>query len=190
MYAVVKAGISAVPIVGGAAAELLGLALAPPLEKRRAEWFESVAERLKKVEVKFETLGDDPAFVTTVLQATQIATRTHQQEKLRALQNAVVNTALHKLADDNLRSLFLAFVDEFTPAHVRMLAFFKNPTSARQFTGNRQIDDQIVNALVQRGLIEDTRPFAARGRPTDDPLTNYQWNVTWLGDQFLRFISV
>ena len=33
VYAVVKAGISAVPAVGGAAAELLGLALAPRSKK-------------------------------------------------------------------------------------------------------------------------------------------------------------
>lgn len=39
-----KAALSALPYVGGPAVELFQLVLQPPLEKRRAEWMERIAE--------------------------------------------------------------------------------------------------------------------------------------------------
>jgi hypothetical protein len=53
------------------------LVLAPPLSKRRDEWMESVAKRLEGVEANVNSMRNDPAFVTTALQATQIALRTY-----------------------------------------------------------------------------------------------------------------
>jgi hypothetical protein len=88
---VILASISAAPIVAPSAAELLSLAIAPPLDKRRDRWLESLATRLKKCEVRLESLGEDPAVVSTILYATQAALRTHQEEKLEALRNAVSN---------------------------------------------------------------------------------------------------
>jgi hypothetical protein len=37
---VVKAAISAAPVIAGAAAELFSLVIAPPLEKRKMQWME------------------------------------------------------------------------------------------------------------------------------------------------------
>jgi hypothetical protein len=140
-------------------------------------------------EIKIEKLDDDPAVVSTILQATQAAIRTHQTEKLEALRNAVCNTALQRFPSDDVRSLLLTFVEDFTPTHVQMLKYLKTRSGNTQFTGNREADDQIVNALLQRGLIEDTRPFAARGRPTEGPLHLNMWNITRLGEEFLKLIS-
>jgi len=111
LYALVKAGISAVPQLGGPASELLALVIAPPLKKRQVDWMNRVAECLKELESKvdgfnMETLRDNPLFVTAILHATTVALRNHQEEKLQALQNAVLNTArgidLGKSADSVL----------------------------------------------------------------------------------------
>jgi len=64
LHAIAKGALSGIPIGGGVAAEMFGLVLAPPLSKRRDMWFESLAERLKAIEGKLESLADNPAFVT------------------------------------------------------------------------------------------------------------------------------
>lgn len=193
-HSVVKGALSGVPLVGGIAAELLTLAFEPPLSKRRDEWMESLWKKLKAAEAKLESLQDDPAFFTTILQATQIALRTHQEEKLEALLNAVANSAVRPAPEDDVRALFLNFIEGFTPTHLRLLRFFQSRNSADPatmdgFRSQRDITDQMVNDLSGRGLIQDTRPYAARGRLTDEPLFTFGWTVTNLGAQFLKFIS-
>src|SRR5687767_10257092 len=84
-HSVVRALVSEVP--GGAAAvELVNSVLAPPLERRRNEWMERVAEVLRTLQREhgsnLEELRTNAAFVDTVLQATQISLRTSQQAKL------------------------------------------------------------------------------------------------------------
>jgi hypothetical protein len=47
----------------------------------------------------------------------------------------------------------------------------------------------IVNELARNGLIEDHRPYAARGRDPGDSLLISDWTVSQLGSQFIAFIS-
>lgn len=131
-YAVVKAATSAVPVVGGPAAELLGLIFNPPLERRRKAWLNLLADAVETIgkqvaELTPERLSQNEAFVSTALHATQVAVRTHQQEKLEALRNAVVNAGLLQAPDESIQQIFLDYVDEFTPWHLRILAFFDAP---------------------------------------------------------------
>ena len=73
-----------------------------PLEKRREGWMKMAAEALRDLEESrfdIEKLRADERFITIVLQATTVALRNHQKEKLLALRNAVINSA--KDADFN-----------------------------------------------------------------------------------------
>jgi ABC-type transport system involved in cytochrome bd biosynthesis fused ATPase/permease subunit len=47
-HALAKGAAGVVPYAGGFLAELLQMVVAPPLEKRKAEWMNSVADGLKK----------------------------------------------------------------------------------------------------------------------------------------------
>jgi hypothetical protein len=71
---------------------------------------ETVAETIRKLEqekgVKLEDLQHNESFITTVMQATQMAVRNHEQEKLGALRNAIVNSALPHAPDDSLQQMF------------------------------------------------------------------------------------
>lgn len=131
-YALAKAGISQIPIVGAPASEILPLILAPPFERRRSEWLKSLGERLKLLEtqvegLKLENLQNNETFITTALHASQAAIRSHQDEKLQALSNAVLNSALPNPIEEDLQLIFLNFIDELTPWHLRELKFFDNP---------------------------------------------------------------
>ncbi len=131
-YALTKAGISQLPIVGAPIAEILPLIIAPPIEKRRTEWLKSLGERLKLLEekaagFKLEDLQSNETFITTAMHASQAAIRNHQKEKLEALRNAVLNAALPNAPEEDLQLMFLNFIDSFTPWHLAILKFLDDP---------------------------------------------------------------
>lgn len=194
VHAVVKGTLSVIPFAGGAAAELFTLILSPPLEKRRQRWMESVTERLDQAEANIQSLGQNPSFVTTLVHASTIAVRTHQEEKLEALRNAVVNSALGLTPSDDLQAIFLNLVDSFTPTHLRILRYFQNRSSltsgdVQTLRDSRPITDMVINDLAGRGLIQDQRPYSARGRDSGESLIIYEWELSTLGKQFMEFIE-
>jgi len=124
--------LSSIPGVGGAAKEIFNAIVAPPLAKRQAKWIESVVDKLRELEgrvegFKIENLPENETFITIITYATTIALRNHQEEKLEALRNAVLNTAVSPSLEEDLRHMFINFVDELTPWHLRLLKYFNNP---------------------------------------------------------------
>lgn len=130
-HAVARAGLSALPLVGGPAVELFNAIVAPPLERRRAEWVREVGERLLGLEqeqrMRLEDLRHDEMFLDTVLQATSAALRSKAGAKRQALRNAVINTALGNRPDDALQQVFLGLVDRLTEQHIRVLGIAADP---------------------------------------------------------------
>ncbi|MDI6720668.1 MAG: hypothetical protein QMD46_13775, partial [Methanomicrobiales archaeon] len=127
-----KAGLSLAPVLGGSLAEFFSMVIAPPIEKRREAWLVEIHSRLKLLEnkvegFKIENLAQNEQFISILLYATQAAMRTHQQEKLDAFRNMVVNSALRPTIDENLQLVFLNLVDRYTPWHLVILKFADNP---------------------------------------------------------------
>jgi hypothetical protein len=130
-YTVVRAGLGSIPIAGAAAAELLGLVVTPPLERRRNEWMAEVGDALKQLEEKMgvviEKLQDNDQFVDAAIEATQIALRTSNAEKKEALRNALLNVALPNPPEETVQKMFLSFIDTLTVWHIKLLGLFNNP---------------------------------------------------------------
>ena len=131
-HTIVKAGLGGIPVIGAAAAEIFSIVIEPPLSKRRVEWIEAIAHRLKRLEEKVENftiekLASNEMFITTVLHASQISVRNHQKEKLEALCNAISNSALPDPPEESIQLMFLNWIDELTPWHLRILKFFDSP---------------------------------------------------------------
>lgn len=124
-----KAVLSAIPVAGGPAAEFFAYVVEPSLSKRRAEWEETVTDKLNELEDKVEgfhikELAEDPSFITSYINATRLAISEHRIEKLAALRNAVLNSALSSSLDDDTLALFLNYIDRLTPWHLRLLSYF------------------------------------------------------------------
>ena len=215
LHRVARAALSTIPIVGGAAVELFNHLLAPPIQRRRDAWLNDLAQRLAKLEqegrVKIEDLQHSDEFISTVMQASQVAVRNHQKEKLDALRNAVMNTAIGQAPDDAKREMFLAFIDDFTVWHLKVLAFLNAPDGwARQHGLHMQqnvvchtVEAALYNQFAElyrepdfrKALIRDLRSrsliqsddsdfeFCAASGGRRTPAT------TPLGRDFLRFIS-
>jgi hypothetical protein len=202
-HALAKAGVSAVPLVGGSAAELFQLVIQPPLEKRRAEWMERVAEGLKKLEERGLDIGslkDNEEFVSAVMQASQVAMRTHREEKLQALRNAVLNVASGQAPEEALQQMFLNFIDVFTEWHMRLLTLFRAPPSQSgllaggldhvvenaypELRGQREFYDSVWRDLFLRGLVNTE---SLHGMMSAGGLA--QKRTSRHGDMFLAFIA-
>jgi hypothetical protein len=215
-YSLAKVGLSAIPVFGGTAAEIFSAVIAPPITKRTAAWVESISERLKDLEktvsgFKLENLAENQAFTTVVLHATQIAIRSHQQRKIEALRNAVINTALGTNISEDEEHIFLEYVDALTPSHLKLLEFLDNPAvygkahnvkygnysqasvstileeAFPEWKGKRVDYDLIAQDLYTRGLLGgQVNDLHVGGSATDQGM--YARRTTDRGKRFLQFI--
>jgi hypothetical protein len=210
----VRVALSSIPVVGGAAKELFNTVIAPPLAKRQAEWMESIANRLEELEkqvegFKIENLSINENFISAVFYATTLNIHNHQEEKIEALENAVLNTALTINIEEDLQHIFLNFIDELTTTHLIVLKYFDNPkewlkskniaTPNFRYGGQdaifniafpklssyQEFAKKVVNDLSDRGLAQDWQSMhiGMDGRSLLSPRT------TPLGRQFLAFIT-
>lgn len=202
-HAAAKAALSAVPYIGGPVAELLQLVIQPPLERRRAEWMRAVGEKLQELEqagLNLEALSKNEEFVSAVMHASSMALRTHQQEKLDALRNAVLNIATGQAPEDALQHMFFRWIDSMSPLHLRMLMFFQAPTpppnismgglghvleqNMPELRGKRHIYDQVWKDLHVNGLTNtDSLHVTMSGHGLGQKRTSE------LGDAFIAFVS-
>ena len=126
VYANTKGALASIPVWGSLLSENFALLVVPPATKRRDEFLFSVEKDLRAIEAKvegfnIEALFQNELFITTLLQAIQIAIRSHQQEKLEALRNAVMNTALATEPKEDMQLMFLNWIDTLTSWHIRIL---------------------------------------------------------------------
>lgn len=209
-----KAIISAVPAAGGPLQVLFENIYTAPLEKRKQAWLEKLAEAVSILQEKVdgltpEKLAQNEAFITISLQASQIAIRNHQKEKLEALRNAVLNSALPNPPEEDQQLIFLRLIDQLTPWHLRVLALLNGPEEWMrnhginnpgwgvggvstvlehcfpELRGKRELYDQLVRELQTEGLI-------GQGEFLHLTMTGngmVQSRTSQLGKQFLKFIS-
>jgi len=215
-HALVKGTISSVPYVGGLASEIFSLVIAPSIEKRRDDWFRSIGERLSELEEKaegfnIENLKGNESFVTTFTNATILALRTHQEEKLETLRNAIINAALPGPPEDDIQILFLHFVDAFTTHHIKILDLLNDPyewanrhnlrlpnssigniemvvsLAFPDFKAQKGFYEMLINDLYSRGLI---RINSSAGLYTTQSFSGVlSPHTTPLGVKFLTFIA-
>jgi len=179
-----------------------------PIEIRREQWMDMISHGLEKLEQQVddfdpESLLNNDAFVTAMMQASQIAIRNHQTEKRKALRNAVLNVACDRAPDEDLQLTFLNFVDTLTSWHICILRFLHDPTvhvsmgdgglggignllekTFPELRGQREYYDQLGADLFMRGLSRAQSfhvTMTGRGLMTK--------RTTEMGDAFLSFIS-
>lgn len=216
VHAATRIVLSAIPYFGGPANNLFAAILAPPLDARRNRWLESIADRLQALEqinpeFKIDSLKDNPRFISGLLEASQAALRTHQEIKLEALRNAVINIADGVAPNDDLQEFFLRLVDNLTALHIQVLELFVHRRHGRieqfPYLQNFELACQVAIDLEARGLIQHLQltfdsPSAGYGTiaKIDVKERQYIWRThggdvgvevpaTDLGKQFFNFIT-
>jgi hypothetical protein len=210
--ALVRTGLSFVPLAGAPLAELVGLVLQPALEHRREEWLQRLGSAVQEIRDRpgaptIEELSQNEVFVTVVLNATVAAMRTHQEGKLDALRAAVMNAALPMAPDEHTQLMFIRFVDELTALHLRILSYLRDPpgwfalydiprpnismgarsaileSALPELKDRSDVYTQAVNELSARGLLSGSLSGMVSEQGLYQPLTSP------LGNRFLDFIT-
>jgi len=213
-HAGVRAGLSTAPFVGGPLVEFFTMVIAPPLAIRRDAWLIEIFTRLKKLEDEIEgfdieNLAKNENFISTLLYATQVAMRTHQKEKLDALRNAVVSSAIRPTIDENLQIMFLNLVDRYTRWHLILLQFSDNPRrygkdrgiqypmwssggfgdvvefTFKELKAKQSFYDQIIKVMISDGLLQDGSYL--HGGMSEKGM--FESRTTEMGKEFLIFIK-
>lgn len=123
-----------VPVAGSPLAAAFQLAIGWKFGKRQADWLDQLAEAVDELQrqademVTFDDLADNEAFMDAVVTATRAAHATHQEAKLDALRNGVLNTLDPDAPSLDEQARFFRLIEELTPAHLKMLQFFADPT--------------------------------------------------------------
>ncbi len=206
-----EAGISLVPFFGSPFAVAFSAVVGRSFSKRRDEWFQSVATALEslieRVEgLTIEKLAENNLFLDSLPRATRMAESTHQSEKLDALRNAVLNSALPGSPDADTQTILLNYVEDLTPSHLQLMALLNNPPVFYQQRGmawpqlsmggmshiveqafplwQRDFSDQLLRELNSRGLVGISSLHITQ---SGSGLANS--TTTGLGRTFLDFIS-
>ncbi len=140
---------------------------------------------------------------------TVVAASDTRSEKLEALRNAVLNPASSPLVEEDVQHVFLNFVDELTPWHMRMLKFLDNPeewlrqsaipvpknalgtalsvlfTAFPELETRKAFARQLFRDLSSRGLASDWESMNI----VTSRSGMFASHTTSLGRQFLEFVT-
>jgi hypothetical protein len=213
--AVLKGAISAVPFVGGLIAEVGNLYL-NPLEKRKQQWMAEVGQAIDDIRRQHsllpESLQSDERFISFLYQATILALKNHQRQKITALRNAIVSVAKPDQVSEDIAFQFLRYIDELSTTHFSMLAcldkhagqFARMKTLERAYREFQSylgatierapfrsfLHDLDARFLIRIGDLQDFSEYASRESfLLVDKAEKRPLEVTILGRSFLSFIS-
>jgi hypothetical protein len=129
-----EAALGSVPVAGAALAVTFVTVLNWRLEERRERWFTQLAEGVEELRqrvdgLSLEDLAGNDLFADAVVTATRTVEHTHQEEKISALRNAVLNSAAPDAPDADTQAIMLGLVDRFTASHLRLLMLFDDPAA-------------------------------------------------------------
>ncbi len=132
VHSAVNVAVSSIPVFGSAASEIFNMVIVAPLEKRKEKWMLKIAESLEELQSTVDgfdvhKLCNDELFISVLNRASQLALSNHQEEKIFALKNAVMNTALNISIEENEEMMFLNMIDAMTPWHLKIISYFDNP---------------------------------------------------------------
>lgn len=212
-HIVTKSAIASIPTLGNFLSEAFSLLVTQPAEKRKENILIMIDQRLQQLEENsfdMESLANNELFLSSVLQATQIAMRTHQQDKIAALLNIVTNVATDTSIDDSIVQMYLNIIDTFNEWHLRVLLLLNNPrkhyvdkgistdntlngspmlvlyTIYPELNSKKAFTKQILNDLFQRDMIS-TDPFNMVAIVNVDQMLTSRTTET--GKHFIDFIS-
>lgn len=158
----VTTALSAIPFLG--AGELFKFIVAPPLEKRREQWMETIAKAVQELQqkgsIKLESLFENEEFQTLLIEATQIALKTHLDEKRAQLKGVLIANAEGKATFDQA-SFRLRIIDQLLPVHIQILRNIPVGVSYPQHSKLRALDllgkdlDKGIDKVILRALVRD-----------------------------------
>ena len=199
-----KTALSLIPVGGELISGVWDAIKSNTAQKRLDEWKALVEERLSKIEITLEDVGNNENFTSAMFQATELAIKTAENKKREYLANAVLN-ALTCPMEESLVMIFLNMIEKYTLWHLKILDFFQNPkkfkgVNVKKYCMGSPIQvlydvypdlkqyeslvNQIVKELYSDGLMNTD---SLSTMMTADGMVSSR--TTKLGNQFIKFIT-
>lgn len=175
--------------------------------RNQNKFFTLLKSDLEKLKSKIEGFDIDQVLsgdkvLSAILEIYPIVLRTYQEEKLQLLRNVILNITLTNI-DHDLQSVYLNFVDDLTPTHIKILKFLENPNEYMKqnhmelgilSAGNRsmaipQVFPELKDTYVVYLNDLDTRQLIMKNEMLHTYITKESKNITVIGSQFLEFIE-
>ncbi len=211
--ATVKGAVSAIPFVGGFAAELAALYL-DPLKKRNEQWQRIVSEALNDLYARTQRLPEDLAkddrFLSMLYHATATAWKNHQREKLQWLKSGLVSAGADTQLNEDTCFQYFRLVDELTVTHTLVLSgisrhigqfskckslesvyacFSKFHQGIARGEFRVLLEDLHARFLLRRGDLEDYPEYASKAEYIEiEESQMKELEMTDFGRGFLKFI--
>lgn len=160
-HGAVKAALNLIPDVGRSLSVIFETVFSSPLDKRKEAWFKQLAQTVEELSKEvdgfsLESLSNNEEFISFYLQASNIALRTHNKEKLKALNSSVKNCILLKDISESKKMIFLRIIDEMTPFHFQVFDFLSNyPDYLNNYNQHHSVLQKQVTRQMSRGKIYD-----------------------------------
>jgi putative transposase len=128
----VEAGLGSVPVAGAALAIAFVTAVNWRLDERREQGIIGLAEAVEDLRQRvdgldLESLAGNDLFIDAVVSATRTIEHAHQEEKVSALRNAVLNSVAPDAPDADTQAITLPDRPRSTPSHLRLLTLCTIP---------------------------------------------------------------
>jgi hypothetical protein len=209
----VIAGAGMIPVAGSPIAVAFAVAMGWAYNKRMRAWLEDLAGAVSELEgasanaLSFDDLADNEVFTDAVVNATRAAQATSQEAKLRALKNGVLHSIAPDAPSADEQARFFRLVEDFTPAHLRLLSFLNDPGATFDAAGIRRPSYMTgsTSALLEEALPEfrsqrdwydllaaDLGTAGLTSRGLHGLMTSsglWQPSTSAVGRRFLRFVS-
>ncbi len=213
VHKTIHTSLSSVPGYGAPLAAIFDTVFTEPIENRKKKWFNKLTDVINEIQSQLEgvtpeSLSKNEIFISTVLQASRTAIRTHQEEKLNYLKNVIYNTAKGSFINEDIQSIYLNLIDSFTVSHIELLELLSNPGNyiklhgikcpewsmggvsaviehcIPQFRGKKEFYSILIRDLYAGGLITDGSFLGV----TMSASGMLQKRSSALGDDFINFI--
>jgi hypothetical protein len=197
-YNAVKALVSSIPTVGSLCGSLLESRIPSPATQRLYIFLETLVRKFDELKSKIELVDfESPAFQTALIRTYQIVICTHQEQKLEALRNIVLNSSIPNTLEDDVLGMFLNWIDGFTELHISTLKHLHYldryapeelcthfPMSDR----NKLIYNKVLKDLADEGLISLTEKYITEEEEVDISLQTLGFPMaqTSFGDSYNR----
>jgi len=156
VHAGITGTLASIPLVGGALSTIFSFGAKSPLVARRDNFIISLDDRIKKLEkdgmLSSDQLLLNDEFIDVAAQAIPIAIQNSSPEKIDALRNAIINTALQIEIDKDSKFIYLNFINELTRTQIKILKIFINPNESIEElfqNGKKNNQDIIVIDVVK-----------------------------------------
>lgn len=175
-YGAVKATLNLIPDVGRSLSVIFETIFSSPLDKRKEEWLKNLAQTVEELcntvkDLTPEKLADNPEFISFYLQASNIALRTHNKEKLKALNSTVKNCILLQDINESKKMIFLRIIDEITPIHFKIFDFLSNyKNNLEEYNNKNSGFQREVKLTMSHGKTYDVLSSIHSDIHVDDPL--------------------